>query len=140
MIAKSENLSVYDVPVNHRTVLVVDDNPDTTTTLSLLLKSVGYNTLIAHNGIDAVKAVRQFQPDAVLLDIGMPRMNGVDACKEIRQLVLASQPAVVAMTGYGSERDVEHCLRNGFDGHSVKGQEFSVLKDLLDKLLNGKRS
>lgn len=116
-------------------VLVVDDQPDTTTVMSLLLKLNGYEPFIAHNGVDAVKMVEAVHPDAVLLDLNMPKMGGVEVCKAIRQLPLASQPTIIAMTGYGSDRDIEHCLANGFDDHSVKGREFSILKDRLDHLL-----
>ena len=116
-------------------VLVVDDNPDITSTLSLLLSSDGYRTFIAHNGVDAVKAVQKHSPDVVLLDLNLPRMSGINACTAIRQLNLTSQPAIIAMTGYGSERDVEFCLANGFNGHSVKGQEFSQLKTMIEQLL-----
>ncbi|WP_010585496.1 response regulator [Schlesneria paludicola] len=120
--------------VNPR-VLVVDDNPDITSTLAVLLREDGFETSVVHNGVDALTSVERYQPDVVLLDLNLPRMNGIQACAAIRQMDLTSQPAIIAMTGYGADRDVEFCLTNGFDGHSVKGRHVSELKALIHQLL-----
>lgn len=116
-------------------VLVVDDNPDVHATVALLLRANGYKTFVASNGVDAVSTVQSQCPSVVLLDLSMPKMSGVNACKAIRQMNLDQQPVIIAMTGYGSERDVEFCLENGFDAHSLKGQEFPKLQAIIERCL-----
>lgn len=125
----------YRAPSVKPRVLVVDDNPDITSTLAVLLRADGFETWVVHNGVDALTSVERYQPDIVLLDLNLPRMNGIEACAAIRQMELSSQPAIIAMTGYGSDRDIEFCLTNGFDGHSVKGQEVSELRAMIEQLL-----
>ncbi len=101
-------------------VLVVDDNRDGAESLSLLLQTLGYVTRTAHDGIAAVEAAREFRPDIALLDIGLPRMNGHDACRRIREQPWGRDMILIAVTGWGQREDQLRSQAAGFDHHLVK--------------------
>ncbi len=112
-------------------VLVVDDNVDTTLSLSMLLKASGHHVQIAHDGLTAVQAALDHRPDVVLLDIGLPGLNGYEVAKRIRQQPVLQNVVLIAVTGYGQEADRKTSLQLGFDHHLVKPAEFSKLQQLL---------
>ncbi len=114
-----------------RRILVVDDNDDAATALSMLLEHLGHETAVAHDGLEALDKVQDYAPDVVLLDIGLPRMNGYETCRRIRASTGPHQPLIVALTGWGSERDREQSREAGFDGHLVKPVEHEKLMALL---------
>jgi CheY-like chemotaxis protein len=111
-------------------VLVVDDNADSAETLSELLPIWGHEARIAYDGESALRLVGEFRPDVVLLDIGLPGMDGFEVARRIRQ---GATPVhrLVAMTGYGDDEDRRKAREAGFDGHLVK----PVDPDLLQKTL-----
>jgi CheY-like chemotaxis protein len=112
-------------------ILIVDDNEDAATSLALLLNIAGNETLTAHDGLQAIETAARFHPDVVLLDIDLPRLNGYDACRRIREQPWSKDTVLVALTG-GRLDEQEHVSRNaGFDHHLVKPVEFDVLKGLL---------
>jgi CheY-like chemotaxis protein/two-component sensor histidine kinase len=117
-----------------RRILVVDDNQDACRSLSLLLKKVGNETETAYDGEEAVSKTESYQPDVILLDIGLPKMNGYDACRAIRARKLARQPVIVALTGWGQEEDRSRSSAAGFDHHLVKPVDFAALNKLLADL------
>jgi two-component system CheB/CheR fusion protein len=116
-----------------RRILVVDDNVDSAQSLAVLLELSGHNVWMVHDGAGAVEAARQFQPDLILLDIGMPGMNGYDACRTIREHEEAKRPVIIALTGWGMEEDRRQSSAAGFDGHLVKPVEPAVLLALAAK-------
>ncbi len=116
-------------------ILVVDDNRDAAKTLALLLKLSGNETLTAYDGIEAVEAAATFLPDAILLDIGLPNLNGYEVCRRIREQSWGEKTVIVALTGWGQEEDREKSVQAGFNGHMVKPVEFTALTNLLAKLL-----
>jgi CheY-like chemotaxis protein len=116
-----------------RRVLVVDDNQDAADTLALLLELMGHQTRTAHDGLAALDAAAAFAPDVVLLDIGLPKMNGYDVCREMRKQPWGQRAYLVALTGWGQAEDQRRASEAGFDRHLVKPVEESVLQKLLDE-------
>jgi CheY-like chemotaxis protein len=116
-----------------RRVLVVDDNQDAADTLALLLELMGHTTRTAHDGLAALDAAAAFEPEVVLLDIGLPKMNGYDVCREMRKQPWGQRAYVVALTGWGQAEDQRKASEAGFDRHLVKPVEEAVLQKLLDE-------
>ncbi len=113
-----------------RRVLVVDDNRDAVESLSLLLKLAGQTVASAHDGREALTQFAAFDPDVVVLDIGLPVLNGYDVARQMR--ATATRPVVlVALTGWGQDDDRRRTADAGFDYHLVKPVEFDSLKSLL---------
>ena len=112
-------------------VLVVDDNVDAAQSLVDLLKVTGHEVGMAHDGPSGLEAVRDFRPDAVLLDIGLPGLTGLEVAKRIRQLPELKHIVLVAMTGYGQEADRQRSQEAGFNHHLVKPAHFSEVEKIL---------
>jgi CheY-like chemotaxis protein len=108
-------------------VLVVDDNVDTARTLSLLLQGLGCTTQEVHDGPPVIDAAKSFQPDAILLDIGLPGLDGYHIARLIRQTPELSKVRLIAVTGYGQQQDRERSREAGFDDHLVKPVQFHSL-------------
>ena len=106
-------------PHGHR-ILVADDNVDGAASLAALLEINGYTAYTAHDGLEAVQAAERLQPDAVLLDIGMPKLDGYEAARRIRDMPWARELPLIAVTGWGQEEDRRHSAGAGFDAHLVK--------------------
>jgi PAS domain S-box-containing protein len=118
-------------PVLAKRILVVDDNVDAATTLQLLLKSLGHETRAVHDGLQALEAAQDFQPDVVLLDIGMPGLDGYEVARRLRALKREQPMRIVAITGWGQEADRGRSREAGFDLHLVKPVDPSVLTSVL---------
>lgn len=116
-------------------ILVVDDNYDSATSLAMLLKLTGNEMHVAYDGLEAVEAAATFKPDVILLDIGLPKLNGYEACRRIRELPSGKKIVIVALTDWGQEEDQEKSRHAGFDSHIVKPVELAVLTRLLAELL-----
>lgn len=116
-----------------RRVLVVDDNQDAADTLAMLLELMGHETRTAHDGLAALEAASQFRPEVVLLDIGLPKMNGYDVCRRMREEDWGRSAFLVALTGWGQAEDQRKASEAGFDRHLVKPVEESVLQKLLEE-------
>ncbi|AMV20837.1 response regulator [Planctomyces sp. SH-PL14] len=117
-------------PERGRQILVVDDNHDAATTLARLLRQMGHRVRTAHDGEAALASVREEAAEIVLLDIGLPRRDGYDVCREIRRTP-GPQPRIVALTGYGREEDRARTKEAGFDGHLTKPVRMVDLERLL---------
>jgi CheY-like chemotaxis protein len=113
---------------------VVDDNRDAATTLSMLLEVVGYEVSTVFNGAEALAEAAEFFPDVVLLDLGMPQMNGFETCRRLREQPWGKTMAVIAVTGWGDEADRSRSKEAGFDQHLVKPVEPDLLLSTLDAL------
>jgi PAS domain S-box-containing protein len=113
------------VPI-HR-VLIVDDNLDAAFSLSALLRITGNETDLAHDGVAAIEAAERFRPDVILLDIGLPLLNGYDVCRRVREHPWGSDVVIVAMTGWGQESDRQRSREAGFDHHMVKPVDYAAL-------------
>lgn len=114
-----------------RRILVCDDNVDSAQSLGLLLELLGNEVRIGHDGEQAVAMAEAFLPDLILLDIGMPRLNGYDACRDIRAQPWGAPMFVVAMTGWGQDEDRRRSQAAGFDLHLVKPVDPIALQRLL---------
>lgn len=118
-----------------RRVLVVDDNTDAAITMGQLLENCGNQVRLAHDGQAAIKNAAAFEPELILMDIGLPGLDGYEACRRIRAQFQGRRPAIVALTGWGQEQDRAQSADAGFDAHLVKPVEFGVLMATLTRLL-----
>ena len=121
-------------PVVRRRVLIVDDNRDAAEWLATLLSLSGHETHIALDGDQAVKAAERLLPDAILLDIGLPRIDGYEVCRRIREQPWGRGLMIVALTGWGQEEDRQKSKEAGFNTHLVKPVDDEVIMNLLASL------
>ena len=112
-------------------VMVVDDNVDTVATLAMLVKESGHDVRTAFDGTEVLEAVLDYRPHLVLLDIGLPGLNGLDVAKQLRQQPALQNVVLVAMTGYGQEGDRQRSREAGFDHHLVKPGDFGKLLQIM---------
>jgi PAS domain S-box-containing protein len=129
-----------DDPVTARTpqasgyrILVVDDHPDVRESLAMLLELQGHAVATACDGVEAVEAAERLHPDLVLLDLGMPRLDGYGACRRIREQVWGRDLTVIALTGWGQEGDRSQTAEAGFDDHLVKPVAPATLLEIVAK-------
>ncbi len=118
-------------PISELRILVVDDNLDAADTLAMLLKMMGNNVRTAHDGEEAVLAAGDLRPHAVLCDIGLPKLNGYEVCRRIRQEPWGANVILIAMTGWGQSDDRRKSKEAGFDHHMVKPVEPQSVMTLL---------
>ena len=114
-----------------RRILVVDDNTDAASSLAMLLKISGNEAHTANEGLEAIEVAEAFRPDVVLLDIGMPNLDGLEVCRRIRSQPWGRDMLMIALTGWGQEEDRRKSKDVGFDHHLVKPVDFPTLVRLL---------
>ncbi len=112
-------------------ILIADDNEDSASTLAFLLQAQGHAVCEVHDGEAAVAKVVEFDPELVLLDIGMPKLNGYEACRQIRSLPGGSGRTIVAVTGWGQPGDRRMSGEAGFDRHLVKPLALSEFEEVI---------
>ena len=112
-------------------ILIVDDNVDTAQGLVRLLKRAGHLTTLAHDGIRAIELAAEWSPDCVILDIGLPGMDGFEVARRLRKEPASHDAVLVAVTGYGQPEDRQRALEAGCDHHLVKPVDFNELKKRL---------
>ena len=117
-----------------RRILIVDDNRDSADSLALLLVHAGHETHTAHDGYSGLQAAEALRPDVILLDIGMPQLNGYEVARRIRQAPWGGDVTLVALTGWGQAEDRAKSREAGFDEHFVKPVEHRVLANFLAEL------
>ncbi len=125
-------------PLRHK-LLVADDNRDAAESLALLLGMAGYEVRVAYDGQEAVDLAEAFRPSMVLLDIGMPRLNGYEAARCIRQRPWGKNIPLIAVTGWGKEEDKRRAMEAGFNAHMVKPVAPDALGALVRSLLPPKQ-
>jgi CheY-like chemotaxis protein len=118
------------VEPHSRRVLVVDDNPDNLQTTGMFLTMFCHDVRTASTGPEAIETAEAFKPDAVVLDIGLPGMDGYEVARRLRDSDCKSS-LIVAVSGYGQEQDVKHALASGFDRHLTKPINLDELADLV---------
>ena len=111
-------------------ILVVDDNVDAATSLAVLLRAMGHEVFVAHDGRSALADLSRIRPEIALLDIAMPDMSGYDVARQIRER-LGAAVRIVALTGFGLAEDRARAMEAGFDLHMVKPADAAFLKSLL---------
>src|SRR5205807_1390091 len=114
-----------------RRVLVVDDNVDAAATLAELVVLWGHEVRVVHDGRLALEEVSRYQPEVVLLDIGLPQMDGYEVARRLREQPGGLALRLVAVTGYGQEQDRRKSQAAGFDDHLVKPVDAEALQQLL---------
>ena len=112
-------------------ILVVDDNQDAAESSAMLLKIMGNHVHIAHDGEEAVAAAQEFRPQVVLCDIGLPKLNGYEVCRQVRAQAWAEKVIFIAVTGWGQDGDRRQSAEAGFDHHMVKPVDPEALMTLL---------
>ena len=121
-----------NMPASGKRVLIVEDNVDSADTMQILLQLSGYDARAAYDGTSAVSIAREFEPHAVLLDIGLPRKDGYEVARELRALPQTKASLLVALTGFGHEEDKERATQAGFDAYQVKPVEPAAIEKLLE--------
>ena len=124
-------------PSGSRRILVVDDNRDSAESLALLLRLTGHEVMAVHDGLAAIEAADSFGAEIVLLDIGLPEMDGYEVAKRIRQRTNGKRVTLIAVTGWGQEGDRRRSREAGFDAHLTKPVEASILEKLLAAVPSG---
>jgi PAS domain S-box-containing protein len=114
-----------------RRILVVDDNQDSAKMLATLLRLTGNEVEMAFDGVEALQAGERFGPEVVLLDIGMPRLNGYETCRRMRQQPWGKEALLIAQTGWGQNEDKRRTAEAGFNAHFVKPISLAALNKLL---------
>lgn len=115
-------------------LLVVDDNIDAGVVLGLLLDMEGHRTEVVHSGREAVEKARLGMPDMIFLDLGMPEMDGLETARHLRALPGGNDVFLVALTGWGQEKDRQQTKEAGFDAHLVKPVDNAALIEVLGRL------
>ena len=121
-----------------RRILVVDDNVDSAESLAMLLTITGHEVQIAFDGREAVEKAEAFLPNVMLLDIGLPILNGYEAAREIRSQPWGKDMVLIALTGWGQQEDRQNSKDAGFDSHMVKPVDHMALMNQLDELADPK--
>jgi len=116
-------------------VLVVDDNVDSADSIAMLLQVSGHDVRVAYSGPDALERAAEYQPDIVLLDIGLPGMDGYEVARRLRAHTQLEKVKLIAVTGYGQDADRLQSQEAGFDYHLVKPVDAQKLQDLLVELM-----
>ena len=112
-------------------ILLADDNVDFVNSIGALLSAMGHSVVITHNGPDALTAAARFCPDYAFLDIGLPQMSGYDLARGIRRLSCGSMTMLIAVTGWGQDKDRQLAFEAGFDHHMVKPVRFEQIEEIL---------
>ncbi len=123
--------SPRDPAIGQRRILVVDDNHDAASSLTRLLALLGHHTRATYDGRSALEQVSDFDPEVVLLDIGLPELDGYQVARRLRAMKGGQERLLIAITGYGQEHDWRQAMAAGFDHHLLKPVDVNVLKKLL---------
>ncbi len=117
-------------------ILVVDDNQDAGHSLAMLLRVKGHDVRTAKDGLEAIATAEEFRPEVILMDVGMPKLNGYEATRRLRETSLGKDITIVALTGWGQASDVAQSIEAGCSAHLVKPVNFAELERLLAKAKN----
>jgi CheY-like chemotaxis protein len=115
-------------------ILLADDNPDSGESLRTLLQFRGHDVHLVHDGLAAAEAAARLQPDVIILDIGMPGLNGYDAARRIREQQGERRPVLVALTGWSQDEYRRRSAQAGFDAHVVKPVTDTVLLQVISQV------
>jgi len=121
-------------PARRFKILVVDDNHDSALSMAMMLSIMGHDTRTAHDGESAVATAESFLPDVVLLDIGLPKLNGYEVAQRIREKAWGASMYLIAVTGWGQDEDRQRSSEVGLNQHMVKPVEPAALEKLLAEL------
>ena len=122
---------------NQRRILIVDDNRDSADSLAMLMQMTNNEAFLAHDGVEAVEAIEKHRPEVVLLDIGLPKLDGHEVCRRVLQQPWGKDIVIIALSSWGQEDDRRKSQEAGFNGHLVKPVDYDELLDLLTTLTDG---
>jgi CheY-like chemotaxis protein len=128
---------MIDRQFNHSTprcLLIADDNDDAAESLAMLLRMEGHAVVVVGNGRDALTAVNELRPSVAVLDIGMPDISGYEVARQLRQTPMGKSLTLIAVTGWGQERDKLRAREAGFDHHFTKPIDPNILLELLSRV------
>ncbi len=114
-------------------ILVVDDNIDSAESLSEVIQMLGHQTLVGHDGLEAIRHAQTFRPQVLLLDIGLPHVSGHEAAKRIRQQPWGKDMLLIALSGWGQQEDRQKSREAGFDHHFVKPVDLDTLMKVVEQ-------
>ena len=117
---------------SQRRILIVDDNRDSADSLAMLFEITGSQTHLAHDGVEAIESIEKYRPEVVLLDIGLPKLDGHEVCRRVREQPWGKDIIIIALTGWGQEDDRRKSEEAGFNGHLVKPVDYDKLLALLE--------
>ena len=126
--------------IDPQRILVADDNHDAAEALSLQLQFAGHDVRTAHDGVEALDLAKTFDPDIVLLDLGMPKMDGYETARQLRLRSSGRRMTLIALTGWGQQQDRDRTADAGFDAHLVKPVAEAQLFRALGDRRRGKRA
>ena len=129
VVAKEPSLPASPRPP--RRILVVDDNRDSASTLSMILVHWGHEVRTEFDGEAAIATSEAFRPEVILLDIGLPKLDGYEVCRRISKEPWSEGITVIALTGWGQDEDKARAREAGFQHHLVKPVDFSKLQELI---------
>ena len=129
MVAELPETARLTIPAR---ILIVEDNEDSALSLKMLLEALGYAAEVARDGEEAVSAAIAACPDVILMDIGLPKMNGYEAARRIRKVCQNRPMLIVALTGWGQEPDRRRSVEAGIDHHLVKPLDLAALRQILE--------
>ena len=132
--AAPESAGITEVRKRRLRMLVVDDNRDAAQALGMLLELMDHDVRIANDGADALRMAATHEPDLVLLDIGMPGMDGYEVARQLRSSPMAARTKIIALSGYGQDADRRRSASAGFDAHLVKPVEPSRLEEMIESI------
>jgi CheY-like chemotaxis protein len=121
-------------------ILIADDNRDAADTMGMLLELGGHEAIIAHSGNQALQLGREHRPDVVILDIGMPDLNGYDVARTARNEDWGKSAYLIALTGWGQAEDKERARMAGFDRHLTKPVDPDLVEEILKEHMGGKKA
>ena len=131
-VAEKSGPGVESSSQPQRRVLIVDDNHDSADSLAMLMELTGNKTYMAHDGVEAFEAIERHRPEVVLLDIGLPGLDGHEVCRRVRKQPWGKDIVMIALTGWGQEDDRRRSEEAGFNGHLVKPVDYDKLLELLE--------
>jgi signal transduction histidine kinase len=134
LTGNAADANVGDATAQHLRILVVDDNVDSANIIASLLQLAGHETHVAHSAHEAIEAAQALRPDIIFLDIGLPDMRGEEAATRIRALPDLNSTVLIALTGYGQDKDRAAAIAAGFDLHLTKPVTFDILTDTIASL------
>jgi CheY-like chemotaxis protein len=120
-------------------VLLIEDNPDAAESLAMLLELLGHRVRVSHDGITGIEAARAHGPDVILVDIGLPGMDGYEVARRLRLERELGHVVLVALTGYGRDQDKRQAAAAGFDSHLVKPATLDAIEALLASVTPSRR-
>jgi CheY-like chemotaxis protein len=135
-LSTEESHTLLPSKQHHKRVLVVDDNEPSAKTMGKMVESLGHKVKIAYDGITAIAVAKEFLPHVILMDIGLPIMNGYDVCRALRKEPLLKDTIIAAQTGWGQEEHLRLSKEAGFNYHFIKPVTLATLK----AALNGQKS